>query len=112
MVRITALTNSTTLAVARGAQGTTAASHVSGATILVRPGFSDIQILDAINAGINATYPYFYKDDLDTSITTDGSSYEYTTVPAGIRMLSKVETRESGSPYYYRIDGWTVKGGS
>lgn len=111
MMRVSALPNNTTLTVQRGARGTTAFSHTAGDPILIRPAFSDLEILDALNGGISASYPYFYKDDLDTSITTDGSSYEYTTVPSGIRMLSKVETKESGSPYYYRIDGWTVKRG-
>lgn len=107
-MRVTALPSSTTLTVIRGAQGTTAASHASATTILVRPQFSDVQILDSLNAAIDATFPYFYKPILDTSLTADGSSYEYT-VPSGLPWLSKVEIKESGSPYYYRIDGWTVK---
>lgn len=107
MMRVTAAA-ATSLTVTRAVQGTTAASHASGATILVRPQFSDQQILDAVNAGIDATFPFFYKPVLDTSLTADGSSYEYT-VPSGLQWLSKVETKESGSPYYYRIDGWTVK---
>lgn len=111
VMRITALADATHLTVLRGVRGSTAASHANATTILVRPQFSDLEVLDALNAGIDATYPYFYKDNLDTSITADGSSYEYTAVPSGIRMLSKVEIKESGSPYYYRIDGWTVKRG-
>jgi len=107
MMRVSAVA-ATTLTVVRGARGTTAASHASGSTILVRPGFSDQDILDSVNAGIDATFPFFYKPILDTSLTADGSSYEYT-VPTGLTWLSKVEIKESGSPYYYRIDGWTVK---
>ena len=107
MMRVSAVA-ATTLTLVRGVQGTTAASHASGATILVRPQFSDVQILDSLNAAIDATFPFFYKPILDTSLTADGSTYEYT-VPAGLTWLSKVETKESGSPYYYRIDGWTVK---
>ena len=107
VMRVTA-TAATTLTVQRGIRGSTAVTHASGATILIRPQFSDIEILDSLNAGIDATFPFFYKPVLDTSLTTDGSSYEYT-VPSGLTWLSKVETKESGSPYYYRIDGWTVK---
>lgn len=111
IMRITAIPSSQNLTVIRGAFGTTPAAHSTGDTILIRPAFSDLEILDAVNAGINATFPYYYKAVLDTSLTADGSSYEYT-VPAGLTYLAKVETRESGSPYYYRIDGWTVKRGA
>ncbi len=111
MLRVTALTDSTHLAVARGAQGTTATTHVTSSTVLIKPAFSDLQILDSLNAGINATWPFFYKSVLDTSLTADGSTYEYT-VPAGLLYLSKVECKESGSPYYYRISTWTVKRGA
>ena len=105
---VRALASGTSLTVARGARGSTAVSHSTGTTVLVRQQFSDIEILDAVNAGIDATFPFYYKSVLDTSLTADGSSYEYT-IPAGLTWLSKVEIKESGSPYYYRIDGWTVK---
>lgn len=91
---VTSNGNGTTVPVLRGQRGTTGASHASGASILVRPHFLDIEYLDALNSGINATFPLLYHAINDTSITTSPTVYEYT-----------IPNDQSGSPiaYLYRI---------
>jgi hypothetical protein len=115
-MRVRALTNATTLTVLRGANGTTAATHTTAATILARPAFLDQQIIDAVNAGINATFPYYYKKAYDTSLTADGTTYEFTvpnmpstTVP--IPWLDYVELKVPGDLTYRKVDDWTVRRG-
>lgn len=106
-----------TLTVRRGARGTTAATHANGATILLRPDFFDQEILDAINGGIDACFPYVYKDVSDTSLTIITGTYEYT-VPAlaspavPIPRIWKVETKTPGDLAYRRVSDWIIATGS
>jgi hypothetical protein len=114
---VTALTNGTTLAVRRGARGTTAVSHASGAPVLLRPGFLDQEILDRINDGIDACWPYVYKEIQDTSLTIVTDQYEYT-VPAlpststPIPRIWKVETKVPGDAAYRRVTDWQIVKGA
>jgi hypothetical protein len=95
-MRIKALTNGTTLTVLRGANGTTAATHANSATVLIRPQFLDLQIIDAVNAGINASFPFYYKKAYDTSLTADGATYEFT--------IPNMPSTSTPMPYVYRVD--------
>lgn len=79
--------------VMRGRRGSTGASHASGADILLRPHFLDVEILDALNSGINASFPLLYQPVNDTSITTSPTVYEYA-IPT---------INGSAIPYLYRI---------
>lgn len=108
----------TSLTVARGLQGTTAVSHGSSTSVLIRPAFSDQQMLDALNAGIDATFPYFYQPVQDTSLTTNGATYEFT-VPnlsspsQPIPFITKIDLKVSGDTAYRQIDGrWEIRRGS
>lgn len=75
---VRALASATSLTVLRGAFGSTAATHVTASEVLVRPAFMDTQILDAINAAIQAAYPYVYQEVMDTSLSVLTNQYEYT----------------------------------
>lgn len=106
----------TTVTVRRGVRGSVAASHASAATVLVRPHFLDLEYLDALNAGIDATFPFIYKSVVDESITTSSSLYEYT-VPnlnpgEPIRMLSRISLKETADLAYRRINHWDVMRGA
>lgn len=72
------LTDSTTLTVERGAHGSTAAAHTSGTSILVRPSFYGVEILDALNEAVQACYPLIYKPVIDTSLAVETNTWEYT----------------------------------
>jgi hypothetical protein len=116
-MRVRALTNATTLTVLRGANGTTAATHSSGATILARPAFLDQQIIDAVNAGINATFPFYYKQTVDTTLTADGVTYEFTvpnmpSTTTPIPRLSHIELQQTGDPAYRHVDYWEIRRGA
>lgn len=75
---VRAIASSTTLTVERGAYGSTAATHANGASILVRPSFYGVEILDALNEAIQACYPLIYKPVSDTSLSIATNTWEYT----------------------------------
>lgn len=105
----------TTVTVLRGARGSTAASHASGATVLIRPRFLDVDVLDALNAAIDATFPWLYQPVVDESITTSSGTYEYdvpnlNSVP--IPYLSELQFQESGDVAFRPFKSWTVLRGS
>lgn len=101
----------------RGDRGTTAATHLNGATVLLRPGFLDKQIIDALNSAIDACFPYIYKEVLDTSLTVLSSTYEYTvpflpSTTVYIPRIWKVELLVPGDLSYRRIEDWTIAKGA
>jgi hypothetical protein len=107
----------TALTVVRGARGTTAATHVNAAPILIRPGFLDSEIIDHLNAASDACYPYIYKEVIDTSLTILANTYEYTipylpTTTVFIPMLSQVELKESGDFAYRPTRRWEIRRGA
>lgn len=75
---VRSVTDATTMVVERGAYGSTAATHASGASVLVRPNFFGVEILDAVNEGIQACYPLIYKPVVDTSLSVLSETWEYT----------------------------------
>jgi hypothetical protein len=101
----------------RGDRGTTAATHANGALVSIRPNFLDQEILDAINSGIDACFPYIYKEVLDSSLTVVTNQYEYT-VPnlpgtsTPIPRIWKVEMLTPGDASYRRIEDWTIVRGA
>lgn len=111
----------TTVTVRRGMRGTAAATHADQAPVLIRPHFLYAEVLDALNRGLQDTYPKLYKPVLDTSLTTTASTFEYTvpnmpgtyggdTLP--IPYLSKIELKFSGETDYREVRGWSVRRGS
>lgn len=109
----------TTLTVLRGIRGSTAASHAASSDILVQPNFSGVEIIDAINRGIDAAYPLFYKTVLDTSITATDSTYEYTipnmpgTYDTGATMqvprMMKLEIKQTSDLTYRELRRWQIR---
>jgi hypothetical protein len=78
MVLITASPqNSTTLLIRRGLYGSTAASHATSSSVLMRPNFFSIEILDALNEAIQACFPLIYKP-VAASLTGSDTTYGYT----------------------------------
>lgn len=107
--------------VERGAFGSTAATHTSGSTVLIRPGFFAAEILDALNAAIQACYPRIYQEVLDTTLTVTNGTYEYTipnmpgtfggdTLP--IPRLRTVEIQDASTVPYTTLRSWNVRRGA
>jgi hypothetical protein len=98
--------SSNNLTVKRGAKGSTAASHASAASVLVRPHFSSVEILDALNRGLDACFPLLYQPVIDESLTILADTYEYT-VPSvnssPIPYVSTVELKDDGDDDYYPV---------
>ena len=108
----------TTLTVLRGIRGSTAASHAVGADILMAPNFTSIEIIDAINRGIDASFPYFYLPTQDITVSTTDSTYEYL-IPnmvatydnsATIQMpvVTKVEVKQTSDLTYRELRRWQI----
>lgn len=113
LVRVTALTDATHLALQRGLRGSTAASHASSSTVLVNPAFYSIEILDALNEAMDACFPSLYRPVSDTSLTPNGTLYEFA-VPAtdfgvAIPYLDRIEVKESGDLAYRLETAWEVR---
>lgn len=111
----------TTLTVERGAFGSTAATHSNGAIVLVRPAFFGVEILDAINEGIQACYPLIYKPVIDTSITIQANVWEYQvpdlpgtydgdSIP--IPRIARIEIQEPGVVPYFPTEAWAIVRGA
>lgn len=119
---VRALPTATTLTVQRGAYGSTPATHANGLSILIRPEYFTQEYLDAINGAIQATFPWIYKQALDTSLTVAANTWEYT-IPnmpgtyAGssipIPRLARVDilVSNSGSVPYRPLRAWQVRRG-
>ncbi len=102
----------TTLSCKRGAFGTTAAVHASATSVLIKPRFYDVEIVDALADALDAAFPYIYYRVKDTSLSADGSVYEYT-IPEGnngipIPYIYKVETQESGELTPWQVRNWML----
>ena len=97
----------------RGARGTTAATHANGAIIEIRPGFLDTEILQGLNDGIDACYPYVYKEVADTSLTILNNTYEYAVPQINspaiyIPRIWKVEIKAPSDLAWRRVTDWTI----
>lgn len=118
---VTSLASTTTLTVRRGMYGSVAAAHAVSASVLIRPAFYTVEVLDAINQAKDDAYPLVYKPVLDTTLTGDGSTYEFT-VPnmpgtySGdtivIPYLSRVEVKPSGDTAYRETTRWEIRRGA
>lgn len=117
---VRALASATTLTVSRGAYGSTATTHSNGADVLIRPSFYGVEILDALNEGIQACYPLIYKQVLDTSLTIQANTWEYAvpnmpgtysgaTIP--IQVIERLELQEPGVVPYFPTGAYaTLRG--
>lgn len=104
-----------TLTVTRGYAGSTAASHTAASTVLIKPAFLTVEIIDALNSTKDEMYPLVYKTVQDTSLTADGVTYEFTipnldSVP--MQHIWKIDLKQTGDPAYRGIDYWEIRRGS
>lgn len=118
---VRALASSTTLTVARGSYGSTAATHATAAPVLIRPAWYSVEILDAVNAAIQAAYPMIYQEVLDTSLTITSGTYEYAVpnMPGSysgdsipIPRIHSVELRDSSTTPYFPASAWSLRRGA
>ncbi len=117
IMRVSAMPSATAVTVARGELGSTAVSHGSGTSILIRPDFYSVEIIDALNAGQAATFPAIYRPIIDTSTTTTDDTYEYTVpnIPSGstpIPYISTIEIKDSGETDYRPLRRWDIRRGA
>lgn len=101
----------TTVTVFRGHLGTTAASHANSSSILVKPAFADVEYLDALNAGLEASFPLLYQRVQDESLTAAPDDWEYNipdlnSVP--IPYISKVWVKTDGDLIFREKRDWHV----
>lgn len=116
---LTVTTNAagTSVGVRRAMRGSTAASHANSATVLLNPSYTSLDILDALNAGIDASFPIVYKPVLDVSLAIDSDVYEYTvpnmpSTTTPIPIISSVELKESGELDYRATRSWVIRRGA
>ena len=106
------------LTVRRGWAGSTAASHGTSSSVLIKPAFFSVEIIDALNAAKDEMYPYVYLPVNDTSLTPNSTTYEFTvpnmpgtyggdTIP--IPFISEIQIKYTGDVAYRPVRDWTVK---
>jgi hypothetical protein len=111
----------TSATVRRAVRGSTAASHVTASTVLIRPTWTYLELLDGINFAKDECYPRIYLPVLDTSLTAAANTFEYTvpnmpgtysgdTIP--IPYLSKIEVKPTGETEYVPVRGWSIRRGA
>jgi hypothetical protein len=115
LMYVKSLPSATVVGLVRGHMGTTAATHVVSSVITIQPAFADVEYLDALNAGIEASFPFLYQRVQDESLTAESQDWEYT-IPslngAPIPYISKVWVKETGDVVYREKRDWTVIRGS
>ncbi len=94
-----------TLTVRRGQRGTTAATHLSGATVLVNPKYAGNRILHALNGALGK----MTKTVKDTStLTFVDDQYAYA-VPSTIDVVRRVEVENSDeTDEFYVMRNWEM----
>lgn len=116
-MQIRAIPNATTLIVARGWRGSTAASHANSAGVLIRPSFYSQEIVDALNTGVASSFPYLYYPVVDTSLVATSSTYQYvipsmpgfTSYP--IPMIYRVDFLLPGDLTFRKTSRWEIQRG-
>jgi hypothetical protein len=112
LVRVTSASG-VTVNLARAQRGTTAASHVSGVTVLKQPAFYAIEILDALNEALDACFPTLYRPVAPEYTGLNGSTYEWTLptmsgISVAIPYLHEIELKESGDLAFRKETAWEV----
>lgn len=110
---VTAAGSGTTVPVGRGWYGSTAATHDNGAAVLIRPAFTNVEILDGLNSALDACFPLLYRPVTTdwTGVTSTG--YEYAiplmdTLARPIPYLSKIEYQISATLAFHELRDWRV----
>lgn len=97
LMQIRSIDSSVSFTVERGAFGSTAATHTNGSNVLIRPDYYAIEIIDAINEAILATFPAIYMPVVDTSATIATNTYTYSVPDCPGRTGWPI-------PYVYRVE--------
>lgn len=110
---VTATGTGTTVPVRRGWYGSTAATHTTGAAILIRPAFTNVEILDALNSALDACFPLIYRPVATDWTGINSTDYEYSIPDMGtlgrpIPYLSKVEYQISATLPFAELRSWRV----
>lgn len=110
---VKALTSGTVLTVLRGHAGTTAATHASGSTVLIRPHFLDVEILDALNSAIDSCFPLLYRPVAEEYTGVVADQYEYdvptmTTISKPIPIVTRIEYRYATGEAFRQLKGWRI----
>jgi hypothetical protein len=114
VMRIASVASSTSLTVQRGKRASTAASHASASTILVRPDFTQLQIIDALNAGLEAAFPLVYRKVVDETLSGSASVYEYEIpdMPGHtgyvIPYISEIQLKDSSEDAFRTTRAWEL----
>jgi hypothetical protein len=103
----------TTVTVKRGAIGSTAATHASSSAVLIKPAFTSVQILDALNEGLDACYPQLYKPVAQEYDGILNDTYEYnlpdmTGLSVPIPIVNRIEVKRSGETNFVKMRGWRI----
>jgi hypothetical protein len=112
----TASSVAASMTVMRAHMGTTGATHASGAPVLIKPAFLDVEILDAINYALGNTFPHLYKPVAQEYTGIASSTYEYelpnmTGIDVPIPYVYRVEYKENGDSAFRQVNAWSVRRG-
>lgn len=121
VITLAANGSGTTATIRRGSLGTTATTHVTASPILIRPKFFTFEIINALNAAQQDSFPLLYKPVIDTSLTTTSNTFEYTipnmpgtyngdTIP--IQYISMVEMKQTGDTDYGQVREYRIRRGA
>ena len=97
-----------TVTIVRGARGSTAATHSSGALVRIEPVWSNNEILRALNQALDSAFPAIYTliDDTNTDVSAGTAEY---TIPATCDQLARVELETSTSGIYEITRQWSYQ---
>lgn len=113
LVTVTADGATTDIPIRRGARGSTAASHVSSTVIVTRPHFFSVEILDALNDGLDACFPLLYRPVANEYTGILADTYEYdlpnmSGISVAIPYLYEVEVQEPGDDAFRKVRSWEI----
>lgn len=115
VMTIAATGSGTTFPVRRAARGTSATTHATASTVLIKPHFFYQEILDGINSALQDSFPLLYKQAMDATITTLANTFEYN-IPnidgLPMRYVSKVEVKSTGMYDYREVRDYSIRRGA
>jgi hypothetical protein len=93
----------------RGQGGTTAASHLTGARVIISPRWPRFTVKQRVNQAIAAVWPDLFAVATDTSQLTSATQVTYT-LPATARGVLDIRWQtDGGSPdYWARVHTWRM----
>jgi hypothetical protein len=113
LMYVKSLPSATVVGLSRGHMGTTAATHVVSSQITIQPAFANVEYLDAINAGLEASFPALYKPVAQEYTGLAAETYEYelpdmTGLSIPIPYVYRLEIKDSGDTVFGTVRNWDV----